>query len=76
MDLAGWSAGAIVATLVGERSASVAGSLGARAALRLLAPAADTFQAALQAATRGCALFDAARLHAVVLVQAGSGRVS
>jgi erythromycin esterase-like protein len=47
MDLEWWSAGAIVATLSGERYAFVAGSLGASAALGLPAPATGTFEAAL-----------------------------
>lgn len=50
MDLEWWSAGAIVATLLGGRYVFVAGSLGASAALGLPAPATGTFEAALPVA--------------------------
>ncbi|MEV5690922.1 DUF6194 family protein [Micromonospora globbae] len=50
MDLRWWSAGAIVSSLLGERYAVVVGSLGASGALKLGAPPAGTFEAALDAA--------------------------
>lgn len=54
MDLEWYSAGAIIATLLGERYAFVAGSLGSSTTLGLLPPARDTFEGALQEATPGC----------------------
>ncbi|WP_327003320.1 erythromycin esterase family protein [Dactylosporangium sp. NBC_01737] len=50
MDLTWHSAGAVVATLLGERYAYIAGSLGSSAALGLAAPDPDTFEGALAAA--------------------------
>ncbi len=47
MDLTWSSAGAIVATLLGERYVHLAGSLGSSAALGLAAPDAGTFEGAL-----------------------------
>jgi hypothetical protein len=64
MDLEWFSAGAIVATLLGDRYAFIAGSLGASATLGLRAPDADTFEGVMQEATRGNALFDPARVAA------------
>ncbi len=66
MDLEWFSAGAIMATLLGERYVYIAGSLGARTALGLGTPPADTFEGALQEATHGHALFDARRLGAAL----------
>jgi hypothetical protein len=65
MDLEWFSAGSIVATLLGDRYAVIAGSLGASAALALPEPAADTFEGALQKVTRGCAIVDTAHLSPV-----------
>jgi erythromycin esterase-like protein len=71
LDLEWFSAGSIVATLLGDRYAVIAGSLGESSTLGLSAPPADTFEAALQPATREYALFDAAHLGAVVGRNAG-----
>jgi len=57
MDLEWFSAGAIVAALLADRYVVVAGSLGASAALGLPAPAADTFEGRLGAATGQGPLF-------------------
>src|SRR5215472_13001544 len=62
MDLEWFSAGAIMASLLGERYVFIAGSLGARTALGLGTPPSDTFEGALQEGTHGHALFDARRL--------------
>ncbi|GAA3213583.1 DUF6194 family protein [Dactylosporangium siamense] len=59
MDLTWSSAGAVVATLLGERYLYIAGSLGSSAALGLAAPDAGTFEHAL-----GPGLTDAAVLTA------------
>ncbi|MGW4499557.1 DUF6194 family protein [Micromonospora sp. NPDC004336] len=58
----GPSAGAIVADALGPRYALVVGSLGASTALRLAAPADDTFEGVLGAATGQGPAFDAGRL--------------
>lgn len=60
MDLTWSSAGAVVATLLGERYVYLAGSLGSSAALGLSAPDGDTFEGAL--AAPGPAVVDAATL--------------
>jgi erythromycin esterase-like protein len=61
MDLEWFSAGAIVAALLGDRYVLVAGSLGASAALGLEAPAGDTFEGRLGAATGQGPLFAGVR---------------
>jgi erythromycin esterase-like protein len=66
MDLEWFSAGSIVASLLGNRYTVIVGSLGTSAALGLPTPDADTFEGALAKATQGCALFDAAQLGAVM----------
>ncbi|MFZ0217969.1 MAG: DUF6194 family protein [Candidatus Dormiibacterota bacterium] len=71
MDLEWFSAGAILASLVGERYVFIAGSLGASATLELSAPSAGTFEGALQQAMRGCALFHATPLNAALGADAG-----
>lgn len=60
MDLQWSSAGAIVTALLGDRYVTVAGSLGASAALGLAAPAEDTFEGRLGAATGAGPFFPAA----------------
>lgn len=71
MDLEWSSAGSIVASLVGDRYAVIAGSLGVSATLGIPAPATDTFEGVLQKATRGWALFDTTHLGAVISRNAG-----
>jgi hypothetical protein len=71
LDLEWFSAGSIVATLLGDRYAVIVGSLGESSTLGLSAPAADTLEGALQTATREYALFDAAHLGAVIGRDAG-----
>lgn len=66
MDLEWSSAGAIVATLLEDRYAFIAGSLGASAVLGLQAPPPDTFEGALGEATQGCALYPAPSLVAAL----------
>lgn len=66
MDLEWSSAGAIVATLLGDRCAFVAGSLGASDTLGLHTPAPDTFEGALGETTHGYALVPATRLVAAL----------
>jgi erythromycin esterase-like protein len=51
MDLEWFGAGAILAALLGDKYAVIAGSLGASAALGLEAPAEDTYEGRLGAAT-------------------------
>ena len=56
MDIVWFSAGAIVASLVGERYTFVAGSLGRSPAIGLGEPEADTYEAALQRRVDGWGL--------------------
>ncbi len=66
MDLHWSSAGSILAVLLCERYAFIAGSLGASAELAVATPPSGTFEDALQQATRGRGgLFDASRLRGV-----------
>jgi erythromycin esterase-like protein len=71
MDLEWFSAGSIVASLLGNRYTVIVGSLGASATLGLPTPDPDTFEGAFQKATRGCALFDAKQLSTVISPNAG-----
>jgi erythromycin esterase-like protein len=65
MDLRWSGAGAVLAAVLGDGYAFVAGSLGASYATGLAAPAADTAEGLLQAFTGGgCGLVDAAPLRA------------
>ncbi|MFI7680008.1 erythromycin esterase family protein [Actinophytocola sp. NPDC049390] len=56
MDIVWFSAGAIVASLLGERYTFVAGSLGRSAAIGLGEPEADTYEAALRQRVDGWGL--------------------
>ncbi|MFB6392865.1 DUF6194 family protein [Polymorphospora lycopeni] len=66
MDLEWSSAGSIVSALRGDRYAVVLGSLGASVALGLDAPAEDTYEGRIGAATGQGPLFAAAPLAALV----------
>jgi erythromycin esterase-like protein len=60
MDVEWFSAGAIVDKLLGERYTHIVGSIGMSATRNLLAPAADTYEGALDRITGGNVLVDAA----------------
>jgi len=66
MDLQWYSAGAILAALLGDRYTLVAGSLGASVALGIGAPTDNTFEGALQQATLGqSGIFDGMPLRTI-----------